>query len=836
MDFSTFLLKYNYIVKDENKNYIFTIDEHKKIIYKNNFVFWWIFNSSKTFNNTHFETIKDSNIDYFLILSKNTDWVNTLHLCHYEWIYKKDDIINNENLKEKIPEYYRDRKNINYYIKIIKFEQVSLAGLDIFIPTSKQKENKVNIRSYFSWQLTFSILNTNKSIIPNNIEINKSTDFLLYIKWFSKIKKIIWIKFINYYWFNENIWYLDLSNWEYKYQNLELIKNKDFNAKNIFSDYWINNLNCIVWKNWVWKSRIINALCNFFNDWQNFNIKLNRDIKNEEFEIYFEDSDLNIIKVNNNSYIWEVIWSNTKKIIDFSSIKNFYISNSANDSIKLENNNILYWGKNESIIFSSYQYFWVLSWKTYDINNMKANFNILMIEIINNYISNQIYSKWIESIWFNLWKIDFLHCKSNIKIFEINENKTEINFNNLYELLKYIKWIEIKKDDKIYKKEVKLEIEWIEIINLKVLLWLIKSTKKSNKNTALSTDENLNISYINIEQYKNIFQSYDLWKFSVKKLINNSYKDHPNNFLKDIQINLFYDFLKYIFSIELINIDFEFWSWLKFSDLSSWEQTIINHIAKLTFWIVKNSGRDINFFFDEPDITLHPEWQRKFINVITEILWLVNSNKTNINEENNPIKRIRFNNNWKCNTSIFISTHSPIMLSDIPKENILALEKNEEWEIKKINDQKLWKTFLNNLYELYWNPFFTNSFIWEFAIKKYREASWIIDLSELEEVRSILINKIKNIKSKELIEISKKLRSIHIANYKENKLFNDLLNIINKKSNIWDIENIIWDEVILNQLEKDIKNKEEINLWIILDLFHEIIDNLLLEELKKWKE
>lgn len=80
---------------------------------------------------------------------------------------------------------------------------------------------------------------------------------------------------------------------------------------------------------------------------------------------------------------------------------------------------------------------------------------------------------------------------------------------------------------------------------------------------------------------------------------------------------------------------------------------------------------------DEADLYLHPEWQRNFINEIRKAI---------------P------NLFPKKNVQIIFSTHSPIMLSDVPKQCTVFLGDDEGTEHKQ--------TFGNSIYSLYNDAFF----------------------------------------------------------------------------------------------------------------------------------
>ena len=96
--------------------------------------------------------------------------------------------------------------------------------------------------------------------------------------------------------------------------------------------------------------------------------------------------------------------------------------------------------------------------------------------------------------------------------------------------------------------------------------------------------------------------------------------------------------------------------------------------------------KNINLVFDEAELYYHPEYQRK---LIADLLNLINrSNLTNINSIN-----------------ITIVTHSPFMLSDIPNTNIIALENG------KRKENLSFKTLGANIYDLLKNNFFMTSAI-----------------------------------------------------------------------------------------------------------------------------
>ncbi len=142
-----------------------------------------------------------------------------------------------------------------------------------------------------------------------------------------------------------------------------------------------------------------------------------------------------------------------------------------------------------------------------------------------------------------------------------------------------------------------------------------------------------------------------------------------------------------------------------YNDLSHGEQMIFGQLLNLYFYTLMDIGKV--FLFDEPEIALHPEWQRKYMNEILSLL----------------------KNTSKNNHFIFTS-HSPFLLSDLPKENVLFLEKykkDEDEDQKEGNCKNATKdidikTFGANIHTLLSNGFFmSDGLMGEFAKSKINE-------------------------------------------------------------------------------------------------------------------
>ncbi len=107
---------------------------------------------------------------------------------------------------------------------------------------------------------------------------------------------------------------------------------------------------------------------------------------------------------------------------------------------------------------------------------------------------------------------------------------------------------------------------------------------------------------------------------------------------------------------------------------------------------------------DEAENSYHPEWQRKFVNVLMQFL-----------------SALYFRKNSDEAFQVVLTTHSPILLSDIPRDCVNYIEKNAKTgKIKLSKNQP--ETFGANVFELYRNAFFMKEgLIGEYAKKKILE-------------------------------------------------------------------------------------------------------------------
>lgn len=141
-------------------------------------------------------------------------------------------------------------------------------------------------------------------------------------------------------------------------------------------------------------------------------------------------------------------------------------------------------------------------------------------------------------------------------------------------------------------------------------------------------------------------------------------------------------------------VDFLSFSW----GLSSGETLLLNQFGKLMSKLKRNSNgkyylpSDVNsespaenaiIMLDEVEVAFHPEWQRAYFDALLSFI------RKNIADQGTHVQ-------------IIIATHSPIILSDIPKQNTVFLKRNEKGTETVDNPE----TFAANIFSLYQNAFF----------------------------------------------------------------------------------------------------------------------------------
>lgn len=181
--------------------------------------------------------------------------------------------------------------------------------------------------------------------------------------------------------------------------------------------------------------------------------------------------------------------------------------------------------------------------------------------------------------------------------------------------------------------------------------------------------------------------------------------DYNNNCIKisvnKDEIKKFEKFIKLYYSTVKINSYLNFiWN----RPMSSGEQSLLNLYSRFYSSIPKRGmGKlkdNLLILIDEGDLYYHPEWQRKFLSNLIDLITIIH-----------PQKKMQ----------IILTSNSPFIASDLPKNHILYLPHKygvaHDEELKMPKDQ----TFFANIHMLLSDTFFMKSTVGEFASKKVTE-------------------------------------------------------------------------------------------------------------------
>jgi len=141
--------------------------------------------------------------------------------------------------------------------------------------------------------------------------------------------------------------------------------------------------------------------------------------------------------------------------------------------------------------------------------------------------------------------------------------------------------------------------------------------------------------------------------------------------------------------------------------LSSGENALLNFYSVL-YERVQNINKEQIYdeyilLLDEADLGYHPQWKKKFINSIVKSLPAF----FKISDKQSTIQ-------------IIFTTHDPLTLSDIPMQNVVFLDKNED-EQTIINDYNI-ETFGANIHDLLADSFFiSDGLMGDFAKEKIKD-------------------------------------------------------------------------------------------------------------------
>jgi len=259
-----------------------------------------------------------------------------------------------------------------------------------------------------------------------------------------------------------------------------------------------------------------------------------------------------------------------------------------------------------------------------------------------------------------------------------------INFEGLFERLindsdnksfrKILKVIKNNNNKKtIFKNYLKMNL----VVNL-----LLENRKSNNPMASILSEIILNQKMgSSLEQfYENVELSLEMY-FKPHFYIKNFF-DNANNLISQIDEltkNISNSSNIYEIVLDIKSTDFSFletyekiiqqseYFWdISWRGLSSGEETFLYQFSR--FYFLKQSYKESPFMnlkvdnklvkniillIDEGEVTLHPEWQKNYISYLVDFL----------------------KKNFTQNIHLILTTHSPFILSDIPNENLIFLDK-----------------------------------------------------------------------------------------------------------------------------------------------------------------
>jgi len=217
-----------------------------------------------------------------------------------------------------------------------------------------------------------------------------------------------------------------------------------------------------------------------------------------------------------------------------------------------------------------------------------------------------------------------------------------------------------------------------------------------------------NKDFLEQEYKKNSFLTFE--ENDIEKYFMNNQNIIKNiNSLSIQEKEIYFELNEYIDFFELDFIDDKN---RHYSHLSHGEKTLFGQLLNIYHYSYMSEEKNILFLFDEPELSLHPDWQKKYLQEIYTLL-------TNLNKK----------------FHLILTSHSPFLLSDIPKQNIIFLDKDEKGNCKVVDGLKEKKqTFGANIHTLLSDSFFMeDGLMGKFAKSKIDKAIELLNQEQLNE-------------------------------------------------------------------------------------------------------
>ena len=214
--------------------------------------------------------------------------------------------------------------------------------------------------------------------------------------------------------------------------------------------------------------------------------------------------------------------------------------------------------------------------------------------------------------------------------------------------------------------------------------------------------------------------------------------------------------------------------------MSHGEKIFYGQILNIYFYNLSSSIKDnLILCFDEPEISLHPMWQKEYLNRFINFIKILDKN-----------------------IHLVFTSHSPFLLSDLPKQNLIFLEKDEKTGkcVNTTEKMKDFNTFGANIHTLLSHGFFMkDGLMGEFAKDKIDLAIKYLNQTKLSDKEITYCENIISIIGEPIIkrELQRKLDS--------KRLFKiDKIDVIEKQIKIMEEQRVLLE----HRLESIRKNQK----------------------------
>lgn len=292
----------------------------------------------------------------------------------------------------------------------------------------------------------------------------------------------------------------------------------------------------------------------------------------------------------------------------------------------------------------------------------------------------------LEAIQMLQWDI-FVDYIYNLLAMRKQEHENLHDYNQVDEIIKKVIFIDDKEDtiweelERIFSAGFTAEESFEDYLNFYYKVnRMLKSSKNGNFSVNFSIPDNMMqilrehnpFPYISTimmgEHSRNMGDTMN--RFPEEYMNKNGWNGNWN---RDSFMDLYDDYIKISYEIDFLKC-----SW----GMSSGESNMFNLFARLHEVLQKWETEKVVIIFDELDSSFHPQWQQKIIDSLTRFLRGVY-----------PYREFQ----------IILTTHSPVLLSDIPRENVIFMRKGNDVESEHS------QTFAANIASLYYDSFFMKS-------------------------------------------------------------------------------------------------------------------------------